>query len=788
MEDQFDYKELRKIVSERTSPVVLWIGAGLSKSANLPLWADLKKYVGKNIREKLENIEDQGSVKSKLAALKEADSSEDYWSSFEIYKRISSQTFRSSVRSVMGQSDTCVLPDIYKKIWELPLRGIINLNIDRLAARGFAATHGGGKKLDEFTSLEVKNRLTALRGKNPFIFNVHGILENYRSWVFTRSELNTLRKNPGYVRFLQSTIATSVIIFLGVTVDDFAVSGHLKEFKENNLDLGFHYWITHRDDSRSFDLAESLGIRTIVYNSVNNHERLEKCVEGLCNYVSLDKPENPLIDISVEQAIALPTNNELASKKPEEIRRVLNQEATKILKMKDSESYEKFQSLCQEYERSIYNAWYTSCHPPENQFFEYQLIREIAEGGFGIVYEAKNKNGEKVAIKKLKDDVRRKSDMLRSFRRGARSMKILKNKNIDGVVRYIQATEIPASIIMEFVNGPNLDEVIKNDYVNSWPDIIKIAHELSNTILKAHQLPERVLHRDVRPPNIILQDYYENNGDDWNLIVLDFDLSWHMGAIEDSVGLSSVSGFIAPEQISRHYLKDGTSISSRNALVDSYGIGMTIYYMCSRVEPIFNQPANKSWRSDLLEFIDSKECTQWKSLPCRVRRLIYESTQTSQERRLDVSQIIGELEELRTALSGKYQNISTELWAEELAANLAFHYNLDYHWSSEDLTARISLSGGVSIIIIPDPGKKKIELHVSWNKTDNHEHKKIRKYLHRNFKNSKRILESEKWCINHYNVDSFNAVIKASLGVLHLHTYFSSVLKSMKECLKQLRF
>src|SRR5690606_28979831 len=113
--------------------------------------------------------------------------------------------------------------------------------------------------------------------------------------------------------------------------------------------------------------------------------------------------------------------------------------------------------------------------------------------------------------------------------------------------------------------------LVESGTLTDWAAILEISYQLTAIIADAHALPERVLHRDIRPPNMIVTGYWE--GEALELCVLDFDLSWHRGSVEKSVIFGSqLSGYLAPEQIQR---KPG--VSTQHASVDSYGIGMTIF-------------------------------------------------------------------------------------------------------------------------------------------------------------------------------------------------------------------
>jgi len=126
-------------------------------------------------------------------------------------------------------------------------------------------------------------------------------------------------------------------------------------------------------------------------------------------------------------------------------------------------------------------------------------------------------------------------------------MRILSDRHVPGMVPYLEAWEIPTSSVMELVDGPNLEDAVSANYANDWETRMRIAAELTKIIRTAHSVPERVLHRDIRPANIMLKGYYDQTVP-WKVVVLDFDLSWHRDAAEGSLNLATSSnGYLSPE-------------------------------------------------------------------------------------------------------------------------------------------------------------------------------------------------------------------------------------------------
>ena len=244
----------------------------------------------------------------------------------------------------------------------------------------------------------------------------------------------------------------------------------------------------------------------------------------------------------------------------------MNAHAQQILESGTEKAYEEFDRFCQKYDPAIYRAWYTSDKPGQNDLLGYRLIKKEAKGAFGSVYRAESAERSGLAVKVLHEDVRENPNILQSFRRGVHSMRILSEAGVNGMVPYIDASEIPAFVVMDWIDGPNLKEAVESGFLAEWSEILEASHSIIDIVRRAHRLPQRVLHRDIRPQNIMLKDYYQDPNPG-RIVVLDFDLSWHMGAEEKSVIHGSTStGYLAPEQIQRR-----VGVSTRHASVDSFG-------------------------------------------------------------------------------------------------------------------------------------------------------------------------------------------------------------------------
>src|SRR4051812_12850172 len=116
----------------------------------------------------------------------------------------------------------------------------------------------------------------------------------------------------------------------------------------------------------------------------------------------------------------------------------------------------------------------------------------------------------------------------------------------------------------------------------------------------------------------MIRNGYVHDPSEWEVVVLDFDLSWHKDALEQSISAGKfTSGYLAPEQ-----LQPDKTMTTRSALVDSFGLGMTLYFLRTAQEPVQYQHQHGNWAETLGHAAGSHPCRQWRSLPSRYFRLI----------------------------------------------------------------------------------------------------------------------------------------------------------------------
>ncbi|HSD23138.1 MAG TPA: protein kinase [Solirubrobacterales bacterium] len=131
----------------------------------------------------------------------------------------------------------------------------------------------------------------------------------------------------------------------------------------------------------------------------------------------------------------------------------------------------------------------------------YRVIRRLGAGGMATVWLAEDERlGREVAVKRLRTDAPEES--LRRFRREARIGATLNHPNFVSVFDTI-ATDEGALIVMEYVPGPSLEELMGQGAMDP-EEAVSILEAAAAALDHAHR--EGVIHRDIKPGNILVRE------------------------------------------------------------------------------------------------------------------------------------------------------------------------------------------------------------------------------------------------------------------------------------------
>ena len=205
----------------------------------------------------------------------------------------------------------------------------------------------------------------------------------------------------------------------------------------------------------------------------------------------------------------------------------------------------------------------------------YEIKKLIGEGGMANVYLGYDTILERdVAIKVLRGDLADDEKFVRRFRREAQSASLLNHPNI---VQIYDVGEDDGNfyIVMEYIKGQTLKQIIKKRGHLSLPETIDIMAQLTDGLSHAHD--SYIIHRDIKPQNIMVLD-------DGMVKITDFGIAMAINA-SDLTQTNSVMGsvhYLPPEQASGR----GSTIKS-----DIYSLGIMMYEMLIGVMPFRGETA-----------------------------------------------------------------------------------------------------------------------------------------------------------------------------------------------------
>ncbi len=711
------FKLLQKAIAERVAPLVIVTGSGMSVEAGLPDWKQLRQYIQRLLED--QEHEDQGAgIKDKKGLYDSALETEDYWLFFKLAKKIlTAATFREAIREYLTPQDL-ELPEGYKELLKLKPKGLVTLNLDRLAALAIAHSNPG-KPITQVDGGEIASKWHAIKNEKPFLVHMHGMIEDSSTWVLDSDELSALTTKLGHSHFLTNLYLEHTVLFVGVSADDIALSAPLVKLNAEKFEARRLFWFTNRIDEKTKKWAEDNQVQQIIYSATKKEEHkqaISHLVGSIVSFNSVDEPRPVPNTENIKSFGDIEVNlspEEISVLPPENVRKTLNTVlASTINGLSGDELYSAFMQFSEEYDFPIQTrAFYRSGKSPNNRFFDYELeFPALGTGNFGTVYGAKDQEGRQVAVKIMHNTILHTEEMLGGFRRGSNSMKILGDYNVQGVAQYLDSYEMPPTIIMDFVAGNSIEELFENFPTFSWAFKASIAKDISNIVDECHKLPVFVLHRDIKPSNIMLEgvDFYENTYE--KVVVLDFDMSWHKGSSEKDVIFESRDDFayLAPEQT------DSTKLgTSRSTKVDSYGLGMTTYAMFSGVHPIPNAPLNPKWSEIVLRASKNKYAGAWKCLPARLSRFILAATEFEQSDRLEFSSAKRRLNKIVDVFNEAHAIVPLDVAAEEILCRCSDGQK--YIWSDLEDQGEVEFPSGISVHVQTNTKNLSIELKFEYN-------------------------------------------------------------------------
>ena len=215
-----------------------------------------------------------------------------------------------------------------------------------------------------------------------------------------------------------------------------------------------------------------------------------------------------------------------------------------------------------EVSQAFYQSVLAEVNAPHKSWFlgNYEILEQIGCGGMGVIYRARQRHSRRiVAVKRVLSYRADSHEALERFRREAQAVASLDHPNILPIYEVSESEDGLPFFSMKFAENGSLQENAPS-LRNAPRTCVQLMAKVARAVEYAHS--RGVLHRDIKPGNILLNDRGEP-------LVSDFGLAKLLDGNNDltrSLTTFGTAGFIAPEQAG-HAAVDFTPVA------DVYSLG-----------------------------------------------------------------------------------------------------------------------------------------------------------------------------------------------------------------------
>jgi hypothetical protein len=221
----------------------------------------------------------------------------------------------------------------------------------------------------------------------------------------------------------------------------------------------------------------------------------------------------------------------------------------------------------------------------------FRIVRVLGEGGMGIVYEVERvATHDRFALKVMHGHLAKDETQLARFRREIAALAAIRHPNVVNVFEWSAGGEGSAGkpyIVMELLEGESLAAALKRTHVMAPLRAVQIMLQVTEGLAAAHE--KNVLHRDLGPSNIFLEDHGKGSV---RAKLLDFGLArLSLGGDASDVVTQEGTVMGKPAYVSPEALR-GDPLDARS---DVFSCGMVLFRLLAGRMPFQARDARMLW-------------------------------------------------------------------------------------------------------------------------------------------------------------------------------------------------
>ncbi len=239
----------------------------------------------------------------------------------------------------------------------------------------------------------------------------------------------------------------------------------------------------------------------------------------------------------------------------------------------------------------------------------YDELELLGAGGSGVVLLAHDRERDaRVAIKRLR---RPEPRLIRRLLREARTIAALDHPNIVRLEQVVRTEHDEVALVLEHVAGPDLETLVRRDGPLPLARALALGRDVALALAHAHD--HGVVHRDVKPSNVLLDEAGRPKLSDFGLAL----------PLSDPQSMSLTGGgdvcgtldYMAPEQ-----RVDSHGVDAR---ADVYGLGATLYRLITGASPrvIRERSLPEAAREVVLRCVEEDPGARWPCMDSLARAL-----------------------------------------------------------------------------------------------------------------------------------------------------------------------